>query len=68
MVFGHIHPGAGVYEYEGTMLANVSLLDDAYRVVNRPSVFTLDAVNRKTVVQAAAALPPGVVQEVAWGR
>ncbi len=43
VVFGHIHPGAGVYQYQGITLANVSLLDDRYQVVNGPAVFLLDA-------------------------
>jgi Icc-related predicted phosphoesterase len=66
-VYGHIHPGAGVYRLQGTTLANVSLLDDNYQAVNGPSIFLLDADKRRTVVEAAAGLAPGVRQEVLWG-
>jgi Icc-related predicted phosphoesterase len=66
-VFGHIHPGAGIYVCQGTVLANVSLLDDAYRVVNGPSVFRLDVAERRTVVCAAPGLPADASQEVLWG-
>jgi 3',5'-cyclic AMP phosphodiesterase CpdA len=66
VVYGHIHPGAGVYQTKGATLANVSLLDDRYEVVNGPSVFRLDAANRKTVVEAAPGLAVGERLEVSW--
>jgi Icc-related predicted phosphoesterase len=38
-IFGHIHAGRGVYEVDGVKMANVSVLDDAYRMVHKPMVF-----------------------------
>jgi Icc-related predicted phosphoesterase len=37
-VFGHIHEGYGVFDLDGTALANVSLLNVRYEPVNRPFV------------------------------
>ena len=36
VVFGHIHEGYGVYDLENMVLANVSLLNERYEMVNRP--------------------------------
>lgn len=41
VVFGHIHPGAGVWTRGKTTLANVTLLDDNYRMVHEPKVFEI---------------------------
>lgn len=40
-VFGHIHCDPGAWTRGDTKLANVSLLDDAYRVTRGPAVFDL---------------------------
>jgi hypothetical protein len=66
VVYGHIHPGAGVYPLHGTTLANVSLLDDGYDLVNEPAVFHLDLANRRTVVERAPGLAAGERREVPW--
>lgn len=34
--FGHIHPGYGVIEKDGTKFINAALLDDDYQLVNDP--------------------------------
>jgi Icc-related predicted phosphoesterase len=49
-VYGHIHPGFGVYSMPewGTTLANVSILNDRYIWTNMPTEFILDPENRKT--------------------
>lgn len=39
VVFGHIHEGRGQWEIGPTTLANVTLLDAAYRPVHEPWVF-----------------------------
>lgn len=36
VVFGHCHNGYGVYQSGGTILANVSVLNEAYKLVNPP--------------------------------
>jgi len=38
VVFGHIHEAYGVYEKDGVVMANVSIVDGAYRMVNAPYV------------------------------
>lgn len=38
-VFGHIHEGAGMYEYRGVPLVNASLMDLSYEPVNPPRPF-----------------------------
>lgn len=40
-VFGHVHEAHGRWEHEGTILANVSLLDENYQVAHRPQVFEI---------------------------
>lgn len=35
-VCGHIHEAHGVYDLDGVTVANVSLLDEKYRMVNQP--------------------------------
>lgn len=45
VVFGHIHNGRGQWELPGkppTMLANVAILDEQYRLTHSPVVFDLD--------------------------
>lgn len=41
VVFGHIHCDPGVWTRGKTTLANVTLLDDDYRMVNEPMVFEI---------------------------
>ena len=38
-IFGHIHAGRGIYEVNGVKMANVSILDDNYKMVHKPMVF-----------------------------
>jgi Icc-related predicted phosphoesterase len=38
-VFGHIHPGHGIYHMGSKVLANVAILDDDYRPAHPVSVF-----------------------------
>ncbi|HMC64192.1 MAG TPA: metallophosphoesterase [Gemmataceae bacterium] len=40
-VFGHIHEGRGRWFEDGVMLANVTLMDEAYRPVHEPAMFEL---------------------------
>ena len=40
-VFGHIHEGRGQWLENGVILANVTILDEAYRFVYEPMVFQL---------------------------
>jgi predicted phosphodiesterase len=42
VVFGHIHEGRGQWQLDRTVLANVSLVDEAYRYVHKPWVMELD--------------------------
>jgi len=49
VVFGHIHPGFGIYEENGTILANVSLVDNKYLWKNHPVQFTLDTERKETI-------------------
>jgi hypothetical protein len=51
VVFGHIHPGFGVYEYNGSTLANVSILDDRYVWTNLPTEFYLDPKEKRTTAK-----------------
>lgn len=41
VICGHIHDGYGRSEYQGIPIYNVSMVDDAYRVVNRPTIIDL---------------------------
>lgn len=42
-VYGHIHSGYGVYSLDdGIKLANVSLLNEEYKLVNKPFILTLE--------------------------
>jgi predicted phosphodiesterase len=68
VVFGHIHPGAGVYVHGTTLLVNASLLDDSYRMVHEPTVLLLDVEKKTMVVTSAPGLPLGERLEVAWTR
>jgi Icc-related predicted phosphoesterase len=47
-IFGHIHPGFGVYQCGGSTLANVALVNDKYIWTNEPTVFFLDPESKKT--------------------
>jgi Icc-related predicted phosphoesterase len=40
-VFGHIHPGRGSYFYDGMRLANVTVVNEQYRMVHKPFVWEL---------------------------
>src|SRR5262245_9968219 len=40
-VFGHIHEGRGQWLEDGVVLANVTLMDEAYRPVHEPAVFEI---------------------------
>jgi len=51
VVYGHIHPGFGVYECAGSTLANVSILDDRYVWTNLPTEFFLDPEAKRTTVK-----------------
>lgn len=44
-VFGHIHEGAGIYEDEGTMFVNASVVDERYRLMHPPRSVTLQTKN-----------------------
>lgn len=39
VVFGHIHPGRGRWQYGDTILANVTIVDNKYNMVYEPMVF-----------------------------
>lgn len=41
-VFGHIHPGFGVFDCNGSVLANVSILDDNYSWIHQPTEFLIE--------------------------
>lgn len=41
-VFGHIHPGFGVFSDAGCVMANVSILDDRYTWIHQPTEFLLE--------------------------
>ncbi len=38
MVTGHLHLGAGIYQCGKTTVVNAALLDDSYKVVNKPTI------------------------------
>jgi predicted phosphohydrolase len=48
VVYGHIHPGFGVYDKDGVTMANVSILDDHYSWCNYPTEFVLDPEKKLT--------------------
>lgn len=41
VVFGHIHEGRGQWQFKGTTLANVTMLDGKYRQVHSPFVIEI---------------------------
>lgn len=47
-IFGHIHPGFGVFNHEGMTLANVSIVDERYIWTHQPTEFVLDPVAKTT--------------------
>lgn len=51
VVFGHIHPGFGVYECAGSTLANVAIVNEQYNWTNRPTEFQLDPVSKTTIAK-----------------
>jgi alcohol dehydrogenase (cytochrome c) len=40
-ICGHVHGGYGRYEHQGIPIYNVSVVDEAYRLVNAPTVIDL---------------------------
>ncbi len=40
-LFGHIHDAYGVEKGKSTIFSNASLLDEEYRLMNKPFVFEL---------------------------
>lgn len=46
VVFGHIHPGYGVYQLGETVLVNASLVNDKYQPVNAPVLVELEPLDR----------------------
>jgi len=41
VICGHVHGGFGRYEHQGVPICNVSVVDEAYRFVNAPSLIDL---------------------------
>ena len=41
VICGHVHGGFGRYEHQGIPIYNVSVVDEAYRLVNAPTVIKL---------------------------
>jgi Icc-related predicted phosphoesterase len=41
VICGHVHGGYGRFEHQGTPIYNVSVVDEAYRLVNAPTVIDL---------------------------
>jgi Icc-related predicted phosphoesterase len=44
VICGHVHGGFGRYEHRGIPIYNVSVVDEAYRLVNAPTVIELPDV------------------------
>ena len=44
VICGHVHGGFGRYEHEGIPIYDVSVVDEAYRLVNAPTVIDLPAL------------------------
>jgi len=44
VICGHVHGGLGRYEHRGIPVYNVSVLDEAYRLVNAPTAIDLSCV------------------------
>lgn len=51
VVYGHIHPGFGVYNCAGSTLANVSIVNEKYVWTNKLSEFQLDPQLKKTIAK-----------------
>lgn len=43
VICGHVHGGSGRYEHQGITIYNVSVVDEAYRLVNKPTIIDLPA-------------------------
>ena len=44
VVYGHIHEGSGIYEYEDSILINASIVDRSYKqVINHYEIDVIDA-------------------------
>jgi Icc-related predicted phosphoesterase len=41
-VFGHIHEGHGIYDLDGIILANVSMVDGHYRPIHAPTLLRIE--------------------------
>lgn len=41
-VFGHIHPGRGQWDYYDSKLANVTVVNEAYKMVYEPMIFDVN--------------------------
>ena len=41
VVFGHIHPGAGIYDLDGSILVNASYVNESYMATYEPRVIEL---------------------------
>ena len=41
VICGHIHDGFGRFECDGTTVYNVSVVDEAYRLVHTPTIIDL---------------------------
>lgn len=41
VVTGHIHSGYGIYDLDGTVVVNASLMDEDYKLVNKPVVIEI---------------------------
>jgi Icc-related predicted phosphoesterase len=41
-IYGHIHPGRGVYQIGNTVCCNVTVVNEKYKMVHKPMMFKLD--------------------------
>lgn len=47
-IFGHIHSGFGVYDFNGSTLANVSIVNEEYKWTHQATEFVLDPEKKTT--------------------